>query len=522
MAEVSASMPTPAESIASTSPHTDTDDSQLPPATTTPAAPAPAPAWGSLVDKLRNIKLQAAAPTTTPTNDTTTDSTPKPKKKRNRKPKAIQHLVLDSGFFIAGSYNTIHELTNGNPDSNSNSNTNLQFYSLPDVHNELRDERSKQQYENFPFPIVEREVDDTAMKAVVRFAKLSGEFYQLSVTDLKVAALAYMLHVEQHGKDDLATEPKLFKNTQPKQQATSKPRQASHKPQTSTKSASHQHEATQSLDSSIEHKDESEQKQPPVETATIQPSLTATNQSVIVTKSRGPSGSKHAASVEDDDGEGEWISVDNLHSQIAKQSKNSSAQRAKQELARSAHAHSTVATITTDYTLQNLMLQMGLRLISINGLSVTSARHFVKKCHACNEVTQDMSKEFCPGCGLHTLIRVTATINGDGSLYVRDHWLRPINIRGTKYSIPKPKGGRKTNDLILAEDMMPTFRFKQKQKKQGTAGEDLFDVVSEHGSMLGNYTTSAMQQKFDNAQYGYGRNPNESRPGAGRRPMRNT
>ena len=51
---------------------------------------------------------------------------------------------------------------------------------------------------------------------------------------------------------------------------------------------------------------------------------------------------------------------------------------------------------------QNVMLQMGLRLISVSGSSITSTRQFLLKCHACFHLTRDMQRQFCPACGLYT------------------------------------------------------------------------------------------------------------------------
>jgi RNA-binding protein NOB1 len=33
--------------------------------------------------------------------------------------------------------------------------------------------------------------------------------------------------------------------------------------------------------------------------------------------------------------------------------------------------------------MQNVMLQMGLRLLSVNGMAINTLRQFVLRCHAC-------------------------------------------------------------------------------------------------------------------------------------------
>lgn len=45
-------------------------------------------------------------------------------------------------------------------------------------------------------------------------------------------------------------------------------------------------------------------------------------------------------------------------------------------------------------------------------------------------------------------------INDNGEITYFDNPKRRVNLRGTKYSIPKPKGGRQGKDMILREDQL--------------------------------------------------------------------
>jgi RNA-binding protein NOB1 len=47
---------------------------------------------------------------------------------------------------------------------------------------------------------------------------------------------------------------------------------------------------------------------------------------------------------------------------------------------------------------------------------------------------------------------VSVFINNSGEVTYFKNPRRKVNLRGTKYSIPKPKGGRQCKDLILRED----------------------------------------------------------------------
>ena len=64
----------------------------------------------------------------------------------------------------------------------------------------------------------------------------------------------------------------------------------------------------------------------------------------------------------------------------------------------------------------------------------------------------NIEKEFCQHCGSHTLVKVSVYINEKGDITYFKNPKRRINLRGTKYSIPKPKSGRHNNNLVLRED----------------------------------------------------------------------
>jgi RNA-binding protein NOB1 len=52
------------------------------------------------------------------------------------------------------------------------------------------------------------------------------------------------------------------------------------------------------------------------------------------------------------------------------------------------------------------------------------------------------------------LAKVSVYINDKGEVTYFENPRRRINLRGTKYSIPKPKVGRDNGNLILREDEM--------------------------------------------------------------------
>jgi len=121
-----------------------------------------------------------------------------------------------------------------------------------------------------------------------------------------------------------------------------------------------------------------------------------------------------------------------------------------------------VACITADYAMQNVLLQMGLQVLSIDGLLIREVRTFVLRCIACFKVTRDMDRLFCPSCGNHSLRKVAYVVDAQGApvLLLSN---RPPSIRGTKYSIPQHKGGRHQPDMILREDQLPIQRRRRQE-----------------------------------------------------------
>ncbi|CAG8724438.1 3491_t:CDS:2, partial [Acaulospora colombiana] len=122
--------------------------------------------------------------------------------------------------------------------------------------------------------------------------------------------------------------------------------------------------------------------------------------------------------------------------------------------------------------------------------------------------TTDMEKQFCPTCGNATLIRTSTSTDANGNVtyYLKKNF--QYNLRGTKYSIPEPKGGRHANNLILREDQKEYQRALKHQRKQKEV--DIFDPDYIPKLMIGSIPSVAAGPPI----IGYGRrNPNEARRG---------
>lgn len=136
-----------------------------------------------------------------------------------------------------------------------------------------------------------------------------------------------------------------------------------------------------------------------------------------------------------------------------------------------------VAVLTTDFAMQNVILQINLNLLSTSLQRIRHIRSVALRCHACFLVTKQMDKQFCPRCGQPTMTKVSCstTANGEFKVHLKKNY--QYNSRGDRYSVPKPvhgsangrtKGGGKGgwgHDLILAEDQKEYERASKTEKR---------------------------------------------------------
>lgn len=111
-----------------------------------------------------------------------------------------------------------------------------------------------------------------------------------------------------------------------------------------------------------------------------------------------------------------------------------------------------VKFITSDFAMQNVIIQMGFQLLNLDGMRLTRVKRFKLLCKSCNWMNKKTDKMFCDKCGAATLAKVSVYLNDNGEVTYFKNPKRKINLKGTIYSIPKQKGGRGCKDLILRED----------------------------------------------------------------------
>jgi RNA-binding protein NOB1 len=179
------------------------------------------------------------------------------------------------------------------------------------------------------------------------------------------------------------------------------------------------------------------------------------------------------------------------------------------------------ACATTDFAMQNVILQMNLELLSVDGMKVRKLKNWVTRCGACYRVYTNSEyniggfgckRLFCEHCGSDMMQRIAASVDGKtGRLRLHLSNKHKVNLRGTKFSLPKPgSGNRFQGDLLLREDQLLTgawnvkVKMRSGGKAKNAAAESIFgnDIASNVGCHTRSITC-------DDIKVGFGRrNPN--------------
>ncbi|KAG4085575.1 hypothetical protein H8356DRAFT_1739523 [Neocallimastix lanati (nom. inval.)] len=373
------------------------------------------------------------------------------------------------------------------------------FYTIPEVIAEIRDKQAREQLENSLVDIQVKVPSEEALNAVIKFAKKTGDLATLSKTDLKVIALTWMLEKEAGNLESIRTEPVKSQVQFGKQKGKKSDEKMEEKKLEETKAENEIKNEEDDLgafneqidweqefveiedkefesdyevdidaeeDENIEEKEEKQdiKEEKKEEKEEIKEESKEPKEEL---KEEATSGEKEKNEEEDDD-EG-WITPDNINKYHAKH--YGWDKRDKSE----AKTYD-VACMTADFAMQNVLLQMNLKILSVDGMIIKRLKNWVLRCHACYFSTSDMSKKFCPQCGHDTLIRTSVSVDKYGNKVF--HLKKNFNyrIRGTKYSIPTYVGGQNANNIILSEDQNE-YQKALKQQKFKARKEKVVDLL---------------------------------------------
>jgi len=164
------------------------------------------------------------------------------------------------------------------------------------------------------------------------------------------------------------------------------------------------------------------------------------------------------ASDDESDGSsaGEWVTRDNMH-------------RFGLGVEPLAEVKATCAT--ADYSVQNVLQQMGITPLTFDGFAVRSVKLWGLVCRACFHFTRDTQKVFCAKCGNDTVVRVPIIVDQDGKATILSSG-RPMRKKGSVYSIPKVQGGRAWKPLYAEDEVLIGGRDRQLRHAEKQANKD--------------------------------------------------
>ncbi|KAA1466594.1 hypothetical protein DENSPDRAFT_831452 [Dentipellis sp. KUC8613] len=393
------------------------------------------------------------------------------------------------------------------------------YVTVPQVLEELKDSRAREHFEKLGVSagvkVQVQSPDAASLAHVIQFAKKTGDYSVLSHADLCVIALTYALETQYKkqnpasaaGEPSSSNAPFVQDDQNPAATGAATPAAEEKPEQTAEEQGSDFREAA--VDEEAEavgevegQEDDMEEREPldvelhPVgseeEPAQAEGANDLNNGSSPAESSSSTTSPVYEDPSDEDDGEGEWITPSNvaLHKSRALGLTPSVSAAAKGK----AKETIPVGCMTADFAMQNVLLQMGLSLVGVEGKKIDKVKTWVLRCHACFKICKDPSKKFCPSCGNPTLLRASVTLSAPGAS--KDAPVMQIHLkknfqyknRGTIYSIPAAKpGSAKTGNgegLILREDQTEYMRAQKRvdAKRQREEKKMLNNAIANGGN----------------------------------------
>ncbi|KAF6214420.1 hypothetical protein GE061_009163 [Apolygus lucorum] len=350
-------------------------------------------------------------------------------------------------------------------------NTQLQDFSekvitCQDVVDEIKNSRQLRRLVVLPFELEIDEPDNEDVVFVSQFSKKTGDYPALSSTDIKVMALTYKLERLKVGKDHLNSQPPApreihvidhsvindknivgfympDRNQEDDSEGIESDGDSNDGGEEEGEANQDSHrsddEATDSGEESQDEFFDTEQEVPQVDDELIS---RLSEIKVQDNKEPGEECDQSDPCAADDDDAG-WITPSNLKKNMMQMYGGTTEDEA---------THIKVACLTTDFAMQNVLKQIGLNLVSLDGLVIKQVKTWILRCYACFKTTPDMMRVFCHNCGNKTLKRVAVTVDPDGKEHLHINFRRPLTSRGKRFPIPRFRGGKHSNNPILSED----------------------------------------------------------------------
>ncbi|KAH3688561.1 hypothetical protein WICPIJ_000442 [Wickerhamomyces pijperi] len=367
----------------------------------------------------------------------------------------VQTLVLDATPLITQHISTLQNYA-------------TQFYTVPTVYNEIKDENARRNLALWGDKLRIRHPKKESIDRVTEFSRMTGDYAVLSANDIHIIALTYELECEENGGDwrlrkkpgekltyqrpgeapkeqikqeEETTEPKVEEPQQEQEQETTdtkkKPRRRGGKKQREKREAEARLLAEQAA--TEESTEQSEPQATEEEVKEISAKLEAQTLNQQEQEPEAASEAELTEEYNESDDDGDWITEDNLLQEMIKDS--------GEQITNSNSASQTkikVALATSDFACQNTSLQLGLNLMNtLSGLQIKRIRNYMLRCHACFTMLpipkSGQPKHFCPRCGGMTLLRCAVSVDSQtgkiqAHLKANFEW----HTRGDRYSLASP------------------------------------------------------------------------------------
>ncbi|KFB50804.1 hypothetical protein ZHAS_00018856 [Anopheles sinensis] len=325
----------------------------------------------------------------------------------------FEHLVVDTSAFIKN-VQLQHTAEN--------------CYTVPGVIQEIKHDRQLKALAVLPYSLKVLMPDPDALAKVIAFAKKTGDFATLSLVDLEVIALTYELEARYVGVGHLRTEPKpAIMLTEPNDSLA--------------------------LMDTAETAGFFKPKQ-----ANLEEPDNEAAQDEEDPSDREYDGGDNKNEYGEDDDEG-WITPANIVQANRGYGMNYIEEKP-----------SSVACLTTDYAMQNVLKQLGLQLATMDGRVITQTRTNILRCYACFKTTPDATKVFCPRCGNQTLKKVTVSLDANGQQVIHINNRRPLTAKNKNRPVAKFAGGKyATNPLLYEDQPLPQQRISAKARNKTNA-----------------------------------------------------
>ena len=423
-------------------------------------------------------------------------------------PKPIHTLILDSGPILKN-----------DPAVSTLVGQSEALVTVPAVIAEIRDATARPRLETTLLPFLTlQDPNPGSLRTVSDFARETGDYEVLSRTDLLVLALTYEIECERNGgdwrlrktpgqrrlngappklgtpsdgvkperSDEVASTsyegPTLAENRSNGPVAKDFMQARTEEPESGRKSADEKPEVQAEPGPSDTPEAASDDISTRLEDIHLSQAPPAADEAQPDTAVPAESKQEEAAPASDESDDGGWITPSNIKKRQAKDQSSASGTSHEQKVMQA-------AALTTDFAMQNVLLQMNLNLLSPSLQRVRHLKTYILRCHACFATTKDMTRQFCSRCGKPTMLRVSCSTHARGGEF-RMHLKKNMqwNTRGDRYSIPKVVGGSASGkinvggggkgggkggwgqSLILAED--------QKEYQRALKGREQLKVTN--------------------------------------------